>query len=201
MSSRRSARIDLGHPATWEDLDRLPDDVIGEIVNGELITAPRPNLPHARATADLGGLLWGPFRVGNGGPGGWIFLDEPRLRFDAEIRVPDLAGWRKERWMDQPKRGPLSLVPDWICEVLSPGTESEDRTTKRDLYARHKVRHLWLLDPEERTLEVYRLEERGWLLTSSHANQDRARAEPFDAVEIDLSLLWDPRSPEEDLES
>ena len=195
---RKATPIPLGRAATWADLEQLPEDVIAEIVNGELVVQPRPNLPHTRATSDLNGLLAGPFRFGNGGPGGWILLFEPRLRFGSEIRVPDLAGWRKERWMDLPQKGPIPLVPDWICEVLSASTAADDRTVKRALYAQHRVRHLWLLDPETHTLEVYRLEERGWLLASSHGEDDRVRAEPFEAFELDLSQLWDPGPPEKE---
>ena len=102
--------------------------------------------------------------------------------------------------MDLPRKGPIPLVPDWICEVLSETTETDDRTVKRDLYAQHGVKHLWLLDPDSRTLEVYRLEERGWLLASSHAGEAKVRAEPFDAIELDLSQLWEPRPPEPDEE-
>ena len=202
MSSRArgAARIPLDHPATWDDLLAVPEDAIGEIINGELIVSPRPGLPHTRSASGLGVLVGGPFGFGIGGPGGWVIFDEPRLKLGAEIRVPDLTGWRRERWMDLPRKGPIPLIPDWICEVLSPRTEQEDRTTKRDLYAQHKVRHLWLLDPEARTLEVYRLEERGWLLVSSHAGDVSVRAEPFDAVAIDLSLLWGPHRPEDDIE-
>lgn len=191
MSRRRKATpVPLGRPAEWNDLEQVPENAIGEIINGELVVSPRPGLPHTRATSDLGGLLGGPFRFGNGGPGGWILLDEPRIRFGRDIRVPDLAGWRRERWMDLPQKGPIPLSPDWICEVLSRSTEAEDRTSKRDLYARHRVGHLWLLDPGARTLEVHRLAETNWLLGSSHAADARVRAEPFDAVELDLSQLW-----------
>ena len=200
MSSFPSRRthVDLGHPATFEDLMGLPESVVGEIVNGELITSPRPGMPHTRAASDLGVLLGGPFRFAVGGPGGWIIFFGPYLRLGTEIRAPDLAGWRVERWMDQPRRGPIRLVPDWICEVLSPSTADEDRTTKRDLYARHGVRRLWLIDPDARTLEVHRLDPNGWLLVSSHANDARVRAEPFDAVELDLSVLWVPEGPSDE---
>lgn len=181
-----------GHPATWEDLDQVPDDFIGEIVGGEIVLMPRPDLPHAQTTSDMGGILVGPFRMGVGGPGGWIILDEPRVRFGDEIRVPDLAGWRKERWRNPPRKGPIPIAPDWISEVLSSSTETDDRTVKVPLYGRHGVRHLWIVNPEARTLEVYRLEGKGWLLVAVFSRDQRVRAEPFDAIEWDLSLLWLP---------
>lgn len=179
---------DRSRPATWDDLDQVPEGYIGEIVGGEIVVAPRPNEPHAHATSDLGVLLGGPFRLGIGGPGGWVFRDEPRIRFGEDIRVPDLAGWQAARWGTPPRKGPLTVTPDWICEVLSPSTAADDRTVKLPLYARAAVRHVWLIDPDARTLEVLRLEGSSWLLAATFGGDARVRAEPFDAVELDLSL-------------
>ena len=183
-------------PATWEELEQVPEDLIGEIVAGEIVVTPRPDVPHMEVTSFLGDVLSAPFRRGIGGPGGWVIFDEPRIRFGEDVRVPDLGGWRKERWVNVPRRGPIPILPDWICEVLSRATERQDRTTKMALYARAKIRHLWLITPESRTLEVYRLEPAGWLLTGTHADRDRVRVEPFDAIEFDLSLLWGESFPE-----
>jgi Uma2 family endonuclease len=191
-------RRERGRPATWDDLDEVPEGYIGEIVAGEIVVTPRPNAPHTRAASKLGAVLDGPFDSGIGGPGGWVILDEPRIRFAEDVRVPDLAGWRRERWKDPPRRGPLNVIPDWICEVLSTSTKAEDIAIKLPLYARNKIQHAWLLDPDARTLEVYRLEGAGWFLAATHAGEMRVRAEPFDAVELDLSLLWLPPEPEEE---
>lgn len=173
----------------WDELDRVPSGYIGEVVGGEVVVLPRPNPPHVRAASDLGTLLGGWFRFGIGGPGGWVILDEPRIRFGHEIRVPDLAAWRVDRFAAN-DTGPFLVVPDWICEILSPGTTAEDRTAKLPLYARHRVGHVWLLDPLEQTLEVYRLHGNGWLLVTTFGADAKARAEPFDAVELDLALVW-----------
>lgn len=127
-------------------------------------------------------------------------MDEPRIQFGEDIRVPDLAGWREERWTGLSRTGPITIVPEWVCEVHSPSTRGDDRGAKRDLYARARVAHLWLLDPEVRTLEVYRLVEDGWLLGGTFADDQRVRAEPFDAVELDLSLLWERAVPDEPLD-
>jgi Uma2 family endonuclease len=186
-------------PATWEDLLEVPEDAIGEIVDGELIVLPRPDRPHVQVASDLGALLCSAFRFGRGGPGGWVILDEPRLRLGPDIRVPDLAGWRRERYTNLPRRGPIPVVPDWVCEVLSPSTERDDRTHKRALYLREGVGHLWLIHPEARTLEVHRRTEAGWLLIGTHEAEERVRAEPFEAMELDLGLLFGPEeAPEEE---
>jgi len=57
-------------------------------------------------------------------------------------------------------------------------------------YAREGVAHLWLVNPLARTLEVYRLAEKRWVLLATHEGD--ARAEPFDAVELELGALWAP---------
>ncbi|HEY3357647.1 MAG TPA: Uma2 family endonuclease, partial [Polyangia bacterium] len=185
-----------GRPATWEDLDEVPESHVGEIIAGAIVATPRPDPPHMKAAGDLRLLLGGPFRLGVGGPGGWILYEEPRIRFGEDIRVPDLGGWRKERWGTPPRTGPLTVIPAWICEVLSRSTEAEDRAVKLPLYARAKVGHVWLISPDARTLEIYRLKADGWLLCATHAGDVRVRAAPFDAVELDLSLLWLPPEPE-----
>src|SRR5262249_27009534 len=123
-------RRERGRPATWDDLDEVPEGYVGEIVAGEIVVTPRPNAPHAVAASDLHSILGAAFRLGINGPGGWIILEEPRVRFGEDVRVPDLAGWRKEKWADPPRKGPLTLIPDWICEVLSASTKAEDIAVK-----------------------------------------------------------------------
>jgi Uma2 family endonuclease len=114
---------------------------------------------------------------------------EPRIRFGEDIRVPDLAGWHKERFAS-PRTGPYTVTPDWLCEILSESTAAADRTQKMPLYAAHGVSYLWLLDPILRTLEVYRLEHGHWVVASTWAGSAKARAEPFDAVELELECVW-----------
>lgn len=173
----------------WEDLELVPEGYTGEIVDGEIVTTPRPDPPHLVAASDLGALLVSRFRFGIGGPGGWVILHEPRIRFSDELRVPDLAGWRSERYVT-PKKGPYVVMPDWICEVLSPGTARKDRTRKLPLYAKHRVGHVWLIDPVVQTLEVYRLQAETWGLVRTFGADDKAHAEPFEAVELDLAMIW-----------
>ena len=189
----------LSHPgpATERDLDDLPEDVIGQIVDGELIVHPRPDPPHTEAASALTGFLFAPLRQGIGGPGGWVLLIEPKIRFGSRLLVPDLAGWRRERFVSPPTRkGPYTVCPDWLCEVLSPSTMGFDRGTKLPIYAREGVAHVWLMDPVARTLEVLRLQQTGWLIAGIYTGEDKIRAEPFEAVEIDLSLIWGELPPE-----
>jgi Uma2 family endonuclease len=178
--------------ATYEDLLKVPDLLIAEILDGELITSPRPAFPHARASSSIGQDV-SPFDRrpgGPGGPGGWQILFEPELHLGADILVPDLAGWRRERMpvlVDEPYS---TLAPDWVCEVVSRGTARIDRVRKMPIYARERVSHLWLIYPSLQTLEVYRLEGQHWVVVSSHAEAEGARAEPFEAIELDMSRWW-----------
>jgi len=177
--------------ATYADIEALPEHLVGEIVDGELVVSPRPALRHARSASRLGMDLGGPFDHGRDGPGGWIILFEPELHLDSHVLVPDLAGWRRERMPELPDTAATSLPPDWVGEVLSPSTEAEDRAGKRPIYARFGVAFLWLLDPILETLEVFRLQGSGWLLLDTYRGQKKVRAEPFDAVELDLGSLWE----------
>ncbi len=177
--------------ATYEDLCLVPVHKVAEILDGELVVTPRPALRHARASLGLGGHLWGPFQGGRGGgPGGWWILFEPELHLADDIVVPDLAGWRRDRLPAVPDSAYLALAPDWVCEVISPATERMDRSRKMRTYAREGVTHLWLLDPLVRTLEVLRLENARWGLLGTHGDTDVVRAEPFEAIEIELTALW-----------
>ncbi len=177
-------------PATYADVLALPPHLVGEVLAGDLYTSPRPRLRHARAAAWLDRRLGPPFDDGVGGPGGRWILVEPELHFGAEIVVPDLAGWRKERLPEFPDVAYLELAPDWVCEVLSPSTERIDRGLKMRTYAREGVKHLWLLNPEARTLEVLRLQGENWLVSAVHSGDEAIRVEPFREIELDLVSLW-----------
>ncbi len=181
-------------PATYADLCALPETVVGEILGGDLFATPRPAGPHAVASSAASATLGPPFQFGDGGPGGWWILFEPELHLGEDVLVPDLAGWRTERMPHPPKDAFFTLAPDWIAEVLSPGTANLDRVRKMPLYARAGVSHAWLIDPLERTLEAYRLGADGhWVLLGAHGNDARVRVEPFEAIEVDLLRFWGER--------
>ncbi|WP_164020279.1 Uma2 family endonuclease [Pyxidicoccus trucidator] len=175
----------------YEALERLPPNVVGEIIDGELYVSPRPRMIHGRAAFLLGDQLM-PFdnQSERKGPGGWIFVPEPELHLGEDVLVPDLAGWRRERMLELPDVVGVELAPDWLCEVLSPSTEKLDRARKMAVYAREGVKHLWLADPRPQTLEVYRLEGGKWLLLGTHTGDLTVHAEPFEALPVKLGSLW-----------
>jgi Uma2 family endonuclease len=176
--------------ATYAELEALPANVVGEIVDGVLYASPRPAGPHGVASSHLGSELIAPFTRGRGGPGGWLIMDEPELHLADDVLVPDVAGWRRERMPAPYLTAFTTLAPDWLCEVLSPSTKNLDRNAKLPVYAREGVRHVWLMDPEQRTLEVLRLEGAGYTLIATYAGNALVRAEPFEAIELDLPFIW-----------
>ena len=178
--------------ATFEDLLALPSNQVGQILDGELHAQPRPAARHARVASALGSRIGGPFDYDDDGPGGWIILREPELHLGPgpDVLVPDLAGWRRARIPELPEAAAFELAPDWACEVLSPSTASLDRTIKMDIYARERVGHVWLCDPSTELVEIYRGGKDMWVRVAGWHGNQKLRAEPFEAIELDLRALW-----------
>jgi Uma2 family endonuclease len=182
--------LPVRRPATYDDILALPEHVVGELLDGELVVSPRPGPGHANAASVLTGALGPSFQFGDGGPGGWWILAEPELHLGEDVLVPDLAGWRRERMPALPKEAFFTAPPDWGCEVLSPSTSRIDRTRKLPIYARAGVSHLWLVDPSAETLESFALEGGRWVLLATHGGDEVVRVKPFDALEVKLGRIW-----------
>jgi len=176
--------------ATYADLEAVPEHLVAEIIDGELMTHPRPSPRHGATANALGGELTGPYQKGLGGPGGWVFVIEPEIKFGNDILVPDIAGWRRERLPGYPKRNYFEIAPDWVCEILSGSTEKRDRSLKKRIYAAGGVSHLWLIDPRLQLLEVFELRENLWTDVGTWNSDDEVRAPPFDAISFSLADLW-----------
>jgi Uma2 family endonuclease len=179
--------------ATYGDLYSTPENMTGEIIDGELFVTPRPSRQHTYAASALGTRIGPPYQFGEGGgPGGWIIIVEPEIGLGENILVPDLAGWKRERFPFQEETNWISVAPDWVCEILSPRTASLDKVEKMPIYARYGVAYAWIIDPiMMRTLDVYRRESEGWWrLLESYAENDKVCAEPFKEFEIKLGDLW-----------
>jgi Uma2 family endonuclease len=186
MNQQASVR----RPATYQDVLDAPEHMVAELIRGALHLQPRPALRHARASSVLGAEIVVPFDRGRGGPGGWWILDEPELHLGDDVLVPDLAGWRRERVPMFPEGPWTAVAPDWVCEVLSPGTRRLDLTDKRDIYGTSGVGHLWLVEPEDRTLEAFERRDGAWVLIAAIAGEAEVRIPPFDAVAFPLAALW-----------
>ncbi|MCX7109963.1 MAG: Uma2 family endonuclease [Proteobacteria bacterium] len=179
-------------PNLYDELCDLPPHVTGEIIGGQLHTQPRPAGPHSLSSSTLGGELYGHYQRGSGGPGGWWIIDEPEIHFirDVEVCVPDIAGWRKERMPKIPRGHRFEIVPDWVCEVLSPSTAKKDRVVKMPVYAQYGVGFLWLVDPLERTLEAFALSEGRWTVVGLFQDKDIVQTTPFEEMALNLEDLW-----------
>jgi len=188
----------LERPATYSDLLKVPENLVAELIDGELFTSPRPAPRHARATVSLAGRLYRLFDEGDGGPGGWWILPEAELHLQHDVFVPDISGWRRHRVPEFPDGAAVNVAPDWVCEVLSPRTTNLDRFVKLPKYAANEIQHVWIVDPNNRSLDVYRLEGAAYQMIQVFEEDEQpiVRAEPFDAIEFPLSSLWLPTAPD-----
>ena len=190
----------LKRRATYADLEAVAPNLVAEILNGVLVTHPRPPGRNSRVHFRLGAVLGNQFEDDEDvrRPAGWVFLTEPELHLGEDVTVPELAGWRIERLPPPPSPDPLdpvkiTLTPDWVCEVLSRTTEVYDRGEKRDIYAAAGIRHLWLVDPRIEQIEAFELSGARWSPLGIHSGKAAVRIAPFDALEIDLGRVWPSR--------
>ena len=178
--------------ASYADVVAAPPGKVAEVLDGTLYLQPRPRVLHARVASSLGAELSGPFERASNGPGGWIILDEPELHLGREpdIIVPDVAGWRRTTLPELPDEAFLTVAPDWACEVLSPSTQRKDRVVKMPIYRRERVQHVWLVDADAHTLEVYALDGESYRLLDTFAEDAHVSARPFEAFTLELGVLW-----------
>jgi Uma2 family endonuclease len=183
---------------TLADLDALPPGIVGEIIEGVLHTMTKPRMRHQRTTRTIGGRIGDPFDNGLGGPGGWWIATEPGIELPNETKEisPDVAGWRRERMPELPVDEPIRVVPDWVCEILSPTTRRHDLLRKQPYYAKVGVPFMWLVDIEACVLTAHRLESSDWRIIGTHSDETEARIAPFDAVPLNVADWWPPAAPE-----
>ncbi len=177
---------------TFEELlkqiQMFPEGVTGEILEpGVITTMARPMAKHRRAAGNLYRQL-GPVDKNSGGTGWWI-EQEPDVRFAVRMTAPDIAGWRVERCPDPPDGSPITILPDFCCEVLSPSTARTDRTKKLPLYAKFGVEWIWLIEPALQLVEVYQSVNGKPLLFETAEDNQVMRLPPFE-LDIDFSRFW-----------
>lgn len=182
----------LPRPATMADLEAIPENVSGEIIDGTLYLHPwhSPLLSHV--AMGLLVVLHDAFRPGHGVSGEWWILRAPGVQAGGSPEfVPDLAGWRRERFPRLPAER-FTDAPDWVCEILSPSTRAFDQRIKRPFYARIGVRYLWFIDLEAQTLTASALVEGRWVELGVYGEDDVVRVAPFEAIELKLGDIWLP---------
>lgn len=175
--------------ATFEDLQDVPEHLVGAILFGSLYVHPRPAPAHVTAGETVPIELGGPLRQGRGCPGGWIIVPEPVLRLGPRAVQPDHAGWRRERLPHLPATTCFEAQPDGVCDLLAPSTLVNDLGAERCISVTYHVDHILHLDPVARLLEVFRLDGANWVLLETFQDRAEVRAPPFDAVAFALAGL------------
>jgi len=177
--------------ATAKDLRELGDDARAEVIGGAIVAMAPPTFFHGDAQGTVFAFLKLPFNRGRGGPGGWWLSLETEIELSVhEVYRPDVAGWRKDRVADAPPGLPVTIRPDWVCEVLSPSTRRNDLGVKLRSYFRAEVGHYWLVDTAAKVLTVLRRGESDYETILEAGPSDVVRAEPFDAIEIVVADLF-----------
>jgi Uma2 family endonuclease len=187
-----TARAPLVAPATLDDLLAIPaENRRHELIEGALVDKGAATGEHGHAQFKLSSIL-GPYsrRPGGRWPGGWWFGTEVDVYFDpANTFRPDVAGWRRDRVPELPQGVPVKVRPDWVCEILSTN-RSHDLIKKKRVYHRFGVPHYWIIDPAEETLLVNRWTPEGYLDILSAERGERVRAEPFDAISLQVGIFF-----------
>lgn len=180
--------------ATLADLALVPPNMVGQIIDGDLLAMSRPVPAHgiavSQALVDLG------TRFGRGSTsGGWFFIIEPELHLDEDVLVPDIAGWKVEKLSRMPTTPGITTPPDWVCEALSPSTASLDRIKKARIYARAGIGWYSIIDPAERSVEVLRLAGGVYTQHSACMLGERLVLEPFSTESFDPVGWWISAEP------
>jgi Uma2 family endonuclease len=180
-------------PATIDDLIARGDYDRLEIIGGEIVEKAAPSGKHSRGSARFPQTL-APFdrRAGGPrGPGGWWIHVELHVQYaSGELYCHDVCGFRRDRVAAEPSGWPVSITPDWVCEIVSPKHEKTDLVDKARVLHRAKVPHYWLAIPEEKVLLVQRWSADGYTIVQQGKAGERVRAEPFDAIEIEVGVLF-----------
>ncbi|MBM3890489.1 MAG: Uma2 family endonuclease [Verrucomicrobia bacterium] len=147
----------IAPPITRYDYEQMPEGPpYYQVIEGELVMSPSPRTPHQYIIGNLYVFLRNYLRDH---PIGEVLL-APLDVFLSETNVyqPDLVFVSNERRSLITDHG-IEGAPDLVIEVLSPGTARFDRGSKRKIYARTGVQELWLVDPDGKRIQIYRLTE------------------------------------------
>lgn len=175
--------------AAWPDIAQQDEAL--EILNGEIQRKATPSFEHGEAQGNVFATLRDPFGRSPSGTAGWWLATEVDIELTAhQIVRPDVVGWRRERVPEKPRGRPVAERPDWVCEILSESGRARDLVTKLRIYHRAAVPHYWIVDPLEGTLTVHRWTAEAYVTALVAEGTERVRAEPFEAVELSLTLLF-----------
>ncbi len=164
-----------------------------ELVDGEVVRKANPLPDHGSAQSKLSAILDPYSRRAGGprGPGGWWILTEVDVGYSltGEVFRHDVSGYRRDVHPERPSGFPCPDVPQWACEILSPGSTRTDWIKKQRTLHAHGVAHYWLVDPREGTLTVLRHHPDAYLVIVTAERGETVRAEPFGEVELEMDEL------------
>lgn len=173
---------------TYRDYKGLPESETKryELLEGELIMVPSPSTYHQRISGNLEFLLRDFIEKNKLGEVLYAPLD---VHLGEDVVQPDILFISKERSKIITEEE-IHGAPDLVIEIFSPATAERDRTYKETLYARHGVREYWLVDPEEKTIEVMTLGKAGFENFGTYGKKDTLKSPISPALNIKLSQIF-----------
>lgn len=189
-------------------LNLVPDGFRCEIIDNVLYVQPGPGLCPPQHEQTIGALvaeLRPRYQKGTTGPGGWYIQTRPGVTLPAHlvgVKVPlgiekdsfqpDVAGWRGHTVgsLSFTTANETAVCPDWVCEVLSTN-RAYDWGTKKPAYEKLGVRYLWMVDPDERSLEAFeRVNGAYRSIAKGTGSVVLQGVEPFPGWDVVLTDLW-----------
>ena len=173
---------------TYKDYKSLPESETKryELLEGELIMVPSPNEYHQRISGRLEFILRAFVEDKNLGRVYYAPLD---VHLGEDVVQPDILFISKERCQIITKEE-IRGGPDLVIEILSPATAERDCTYKKTLYARHGVREYWIVDPEEKTVEVMTLGKAGFEICGTYGKTKTLKSPILPDLTINLSEVF-----------
>lgn len=174
---------------TIDDLmEELKKDERLELINGEIVKRSMARAEHGSVQTDISGDLK-PY-IRKPGLGGWWIMTEISVQYNEhQCPIHNIAGWRKERVPKRPT-GVIKMTPDWVCEITSPGHVAKDTVTIFNILKDYQIPYYWIINPEEKTLTVYRFSEDAYKVIASVQKTSKVRLEPFPDTEFDLDFVF-----------
>ena len=174
----------------WNDLQEMPDDGKRyEIIDGDLFVSPSPFPWHQQAVLRLARFLDEHVCEQSLGR---VFPAPLDVKFGFEDVVePDVVYFSRERLPDLPN-SVIEIPPDLAIEVLSKSSRSRDMGPKMKLFARFRVGHYWVVDPDAQRLTAYRLSDQGvYAVEAELAVAGVFRPSLFPGLEISLAEVFE----------
>jgi Uma2 family endonuclease len=171
---------------TYEEYARLDDEQRYEIIDGELLMVPGPELPHQDWLGDLYRRLDAHVRQRQLGK---VYFAPVDVILDTEnVIQPDLLFITRANLSILRTRGVFG-APDLVMELISPSSVRRDRYVKRALYARFGVKEFWLVDPANRALEVWKLQNQQYELHCMVEEKGKVTSVVLPGLEFDLAEI------------